>query len=74
MAIVNLDPEDSGNTGVLAVDSVFYVADGFVDFSTDAGATYIPWGVGEKVVFSGGVTVHYRNRRVKDSTFMHMPI
>jgi hypothetical protein len=74
MAEVSVASGGSGNTGSLAEDRIFYVAVGSISFSTDGGTTFVPFGIGEKVVFSSGLTVHYENLRGSTSKFRHMPI
>lgn len=74
MATIELNPTDTGNTGALAADTIFHVSDGWVDLSTDGGATYIPFRTGEKVVFSSGLTVSYRNDSDRFAIIHHMPI
>ena len=43
MAVVALAANGTGNSGTLAADTIFYVEEGEVELSTDAGTTYIPW-------------------------------
>ena len=77
-----LKPGDSGTSGALAADKVFYVAAGVVQISTDAGATKIPFygpeystlNIGDKVVISSGLTALYYNERNKDAELRIIPI
>lgn len=82
MTVETLQPGDSGNTGALSEDNVFFVAKGVVMLSTDAGTTKIPFygpdfnaeNRGEKVVFSAGLTVHFYNDRNDVAELRYMPM
>lgn len=74
MATVTKTRNQTGNTGALAADTLFYVSEGTVEFSTDAGTTYIPFGVGEKIIFSAALTVHWRGGGTGQFTFSHMAV
>jgi len=51
----------TGNSGTLSADTVFFVQSGKVHFSTDGGATKIPFDAGEKFVAKTGLTVTWYN-------------
>lgn len=53
----------TGNTGALSADTVFYIEEGPLDLSTNVSAGYIPFGSGEKVIISSGLTVYWRNNK-----------
>lgn len=57
----------SGDTGSLGSDTLAEVKKGRVELSTDGGTTYMERGVGEPVVFSSGLTLHYRNSRPNEA-------
>jgi len=74
MGVTSIAGGGSGNTGALSADTVFYVETGRVSFSTDTGATKIPFSSGEKVIFSSGLTVHYFNEQPITASFSSMAI
>jgi hypothetical protein len=63
MPNVSLSAGASGNTGVLASDSLFFPASGVVYLSTDNTA-FIPFSNNEKVIISAGLTVYYKNTSI----------
>jgi hypothetical protein len=74
---ISLTKNQSGTTGALAEDQLFYVSRGSVEFSTDAGTTWVPFDMRDtvnKVVFSSGLTVLYRNKSRGAAAFRRMPI
>lgn len=75
MARVELAGGAAGSDVALSgADQVFYVETGTVEFSTDAGTTYIPFAAPDKVVFSDGLTVKNRNPHSTTAAFRHMPL
>lgn len=74
MATVDITTSSSGSIALSGNDALFYVVDGRVEFSTDGETTYIPFNQGDRVVFSDGLTVHYRKANPQSATFSHMPI
>lgn len=64
----------TGNTGALAADNIFYVETGSIELSTDAGTSYVRFDSGDKVVFSSGLTVHWRNPGTETAILNYMPI
>lgn len=74
MAVVALAGGDTGNSGALAADTIFYVEEGEVELSTDAGTTYIPWQQGQGDKFASGLTVHWRNKRATAAILKYMSI
>lgn len=75
MARVTLAGGAAGSDVALSgSDQMFYVETGTVEFSTDAGTTYIPFAAPYMVVFSDGLTVKNRNPHATAASFSHMPI
>lgn len=73
MADVSLASGATGTDIELSADHLFKVTSGHVEFSTDAGTTWMEFAAGEYVGFSSGLTVSSRNRRTSASAFKHMP-
>lgn len=74
MPSVDVAPNETGNVGPLLEDRIFFVSEGSINFTTDGSSDRIPFGIGEKIVFSAGLTVNYTNSGVNKSAFVHMPI
>lgn len=74
MAEVDLAGGATGNSGVLASNTKFVVEDGRVSFSTDSGTSKDEIGPGERLIFSGGVTVTWTNLRPVAAHFSYDPI
>ena len=75
MAVVTVAGSASGSDITLsASDQVFEVTAGKIEFSTDAGTTFISFSAGDKVVFSIGLTVAVKNTQQGPATFSHMAI
>lgn len=74
MAVINLAGGTSGNTGVLASETLFYIASGKISLSSDAGVTKIPFDQGDKVTRSAGLTIHYFNDQAVSAELRTDPI
>lgn len=74
MARVTIAAGAAGSDIVLAANNVFAVESGNVEFSSDAGTTYIAFSSNEKIVFSSGLTIKVKNTRADPAIFSYMAI
>lgn len=72
-----LEQDDTGSL-TLTVDTIFHVAKGVVELTTDTDAGYIPFYADNptwnRVIFYAGQTVYWRNVRHSDATLIYFPM
>ncbi len=55
-------------------DAEFVVVEGRIEFSTDAGTTFMPpWPINKPIIFTDGLTVVPRNPGPGSAILRHMP-
>lgn len=64
----------TGNSGSLAADTMFYVETGSIDLTSATAAGYARFDNGDKVVFSSGLTVYWRNPGTEPVTLVYFSL
>lgn len=74
MATETIAGADTGDNIVASGSNVMIsVEDGKVDFSTDAGTTWVSFHAGEKWILTDGLTTATRNSQATPATVKSMP-